>query len=776
MNPDLQKLWDNVVTAYQNAQKAGDSLSPGDIDQYLQSQSGGKYSLRDITKPNLRNLGRSFLEGLTANWADELASGKAQPSELAGLAAGADAALPGTGAGFSLAREAIGKLSALFGGSPAIEASMRLSNAAFHEAHPVLDTGAQIAGSVAPALLTAGGSELPTTAAQAIGRGAATGTAFGAVSGAGAGTDLASRGEGAVMGGATGAALGAAIPAVVGAYKYVRSPEARALRYLRGMTGESGGVEAMRARAGQFATAGKGDLVTLADLSPQYRALADMAATGDPTAAAQIEQLASTRQAGMSQRLKADAIAGVPDLTRGATRPLGTIERDYQAAVSDLEKLMPGNRPSVGPAAPEEITAQTAKVKALWSELQAARKSPVMAPDATTKLDALNKQLNDWAAGPEGYGGLRAANPTVPNTVFPKEISQTDLDNIAGLKTLIEQGGGNASPATLQMLSELESKVGGGLNSTEKQLLDVLTKPKVASALKDAQQAGLIQTPISPTDAPTLDKLIMIKNKIDGLAGAAFKKGNGYLGNALVDAKTALEDHLTQNVPGYSAVARQYAIGKDLMRKIGDGQDVWNSTDNEGLQQLVKSLNPDQLEMFRYGMASELNSKLNNASTNIDFAHRLLNSSITKDEKLQILFGNEANFTRFMQQAELESEMAKLRGTYTGSATGRRMVAMNADPVQTAVQGAQSGMVSGAHLSLLKSAAVRALAKITNQRLSAENARALTPYLMTKGTPAIDALLQKFANPGPIMGNTPTALLPAAAGQTAGSLFGGGSP
>lgn len=718
MNPDLAKLWQNVVTASTNAKAAGDTLTPDDMDQYLKTASAGKYGLKDITNISAGNIGRAALQGATMNWADELAGGKADPAELSSIRNNktvqmlGDAALPGAGPlaayGLSKARELTGWISDKLGGSPQVEQDMRLKGSLFHDAHPVVDDIAGVAGALAPSLLIPGGAEVG--AGRAIARGAVTGAGAGVLAGAGAGTDAASRASGALRGGVLGAGLGALIPGSVAAYREIQDPAKRATDYITRAIGQGGGDDAIQSKIADFGITGKSDLPVLADMNPQLRALADMAATRSPNAKAMIQPIAAARQQGMSGRVLDDMVKHTTDVSGGV------------------------------PA------------------------------DATSTLADMADRRNDWASSSEGYGGLRDANPTVPNTVFPKEVSQSDIDNLAGLRALVDKGGvggmgGTASPAVEKMIDDLTGKIGGNLNPVEQQFLDILSKPKVNSALKDAQNTGLIKAMPSPTDAPTLDKLIQVKNKIAGLASTAYNKGDGPLGSALTEASNQVKQHLVDNVQGYSEVAQKYQQMMDVEQSVVDGKTAWNSDDNTGLKAMVSQMSPEQLFSFRYGMASELASKLRNAASSSDVAHRILDYGLAKDEKLATLFDNQATFNSFMKHTQLEADMAQLRGTYTGAATGYRTAAMQADPSDMMVSQAQHGL-SGLSPQFLKGAVMRAAATMARGSMRTTTADAMAPMLMTKGTPAIDALLQSFKTQSPVMGAGGAALPSALSGAT----------
>ena len=281
MDKELQALWDQVVKASQKAKAAGDSLSADDIDSFLKEKSKGKFGIADVTDVSVRNLGRSFTQGMTMNFADE----------------------------------ALGALA----GDQAQE-DMRLRNALFKEAHPYISGASEMAGGVLPFIAAPEIKALQGIKALSnpMVRGAATGLATGSVAGAGAGEDAASRATGAAVGGTLGGVLGAAIPGAVAGYKYLTSETRPVERILRATVAKSGGEQALKGETARFAAAGKGADVMLADLSPELRGLTERSATINPRAAQLVEDAAQGRQAQQTQRMLNDLEATTPGLPKDA--------------------------------------------------------------------------------------------------------------------------------------------------------------------------------------------------------------------------------------------------------------------------------------------------------------------------------------------------------------------------------------------------------------------------------------------------------------------------
>jgi hypothetical protein len=183
----------------------------------------------------------------------------------------------------------------------------------------------------------------------AAGRGAATGAVVGGLSGAGAGEDAHSREVGGAVGGIGGAALGAIVPSLVGGMKYAFSPAARASARMGHAIEQSGGADAVRATVAGMDAAGRGGDVMLGDASAHLRQLTDFAANNSDDVLVPLAKQTAARQRNSAGRL-----------------------------LDDVRQNLAG-----GDA------------------------------DATLRGEQLKSAKDIWAAGPDGYGGVREANPPV---------------------------------------------------------------------------------------------------------------------------------------------------------------------------------------------------------------------------------------------------------------------------------------------------------------------------------------------------------------------------
>ena len=217
-------------------------------------------------------------------------------------------------------------------------ARIQAAQQAFHEQSPKTDIAAQLGGAIAspvnklfPPLSAA------TTVTGAATRGAVAGGLLGAANGAGEAPD-GSRASGAVAGGLLGAAGGALIPGAEAGVKTLLNPARPALSRVASAID----IPSIQAEAARLASLGKGDVMTLADLSPQARALADQAATASPKAAEQISAVSGGRQAEQAQRVLQnvrDGLGGDEPSLAARAEDLAASRRQWAASPSGFQGL-----------------------------------------------------------------------------------------------------------------------------------------------------------------------------------------------------------------------------------------------------------------------------------------------------------------------------------------------------------------------------------------------------------------------------------------------------
>jgi hypothetical protein len=196
--------------------------------------------------------------------------------------------------------------------------------------------------------------------------------------------------------------------ALAGVTKAVQSsgffdPSARGARRVKGAIAESGGVEALLKRIQDMQGAGRGDLLTLGDVSPHLLDQADFVATSNEPARIALGQLHEQRQGGVPGRVK-----------------------------QDVSQLSP-----TGEARPRLEAKQVAADKAAFAD------------------------------SPAGFEGLRQANPTLVNPVgFAQSLEQPEnrplKDVFAKARATAITGGGSDVPSfrlLQQMKRELDAQI-----------------------------------------------------------------------------------------------------------------------------------------------------------------------------------------------------------------------------------------------------------------------------------------------------------------------------
>lgn len=280
-------------------------VTPEHIEEYLRAQTGGKFGYKDyqpMVERGPSNYIRSAMNGATMNLADNV----------------------------------IG----MFSKKQADESRVR--SEAFKSSHPWDDAAGSIGGAVATGTGVAdvlkalpmlsgvrglGWLAKLTPEANTIGsaalKGAGAGAGYGAVSAAGAADDgtMLDRAKAAGGGAVTGAVAGGLLGGVAGTASSLFSPASRASRRMADAIAKSGGADALRVKAAQLAANGRGDIATLADLSPHLNQAADFAANNSDDALIGIGNVLKGRQVNQAGRLLNDVqetVGGNPDASQRA--------------------------------------------------------------------------------------------------------------------------------------------------------------------------------------------------------------------------------------------------------------------------------------------------------------------------------------------------------------------------------------------------------------------------------------------------------------------------
>lgn len=291
-----------------------------------------------------------------------------------------------------------------------------------------------------------------------------------------------------------------------------------------------------------------------------------------------------------------------------------------------------------------------------------------------------------------------------------------------------------------------------GTAASGAELADILNQPKVRQAWDDAQRAGLVGKEMD-LSMPSFEKLQNVKFDLDDAVTAAFRQGKGNLGSRLAEARDEIVQQMETRVPGYKAVNAEYAKRMRVARALEDGAKAWMTNDSRKLAQQVKSLAPEELETYRYGMASQLLEQLRSAQTNRDVALQLQQAGKTVQKKLEVVFGSKEKFDEFMRRVSSEADLGKMKAAVGNSATARRTMAAGFDPAELGLAAATGGMGN---------AITQGVAKVGRAAMSRNTAAAEGPILRTQGAPNIENLLKSWQSKDPLLHRMWTNALPAA--------------
>lgn len=383
-----------------------------------------------------------------------------------------------------------------------------------------------------------------------------------------------------------------------------------------------GGPQALIDRFNEFKAAGRGDLVTLGDLSPRLGAEADFVATSNEPARAILGELHAERQGGVPARVR-----------------------------QDLTELAPS-----GYVAPAAEAAGIGQAKA------------------------------DFAASERGFEGLRQQN-----------LVLRDPASLAG----------------------------------------ELRKPENKPLMNAYLEARAQSLSAGGTGQASFRMLQDVKRDLDQRISSAFAAGNGDLAKELKDARARLYGIMEEQVgPQYREAVATYRSLSRQEELLQEGIDVWSSRQLQppDIEQVMRRMNPEELETFRRGVAGGLFRDIENARTTGNVSRGLLKESLAQKEKMvRLIFGDKATFDAFMRRQQLEDALARMGEVVGQSATARRQQQLF-DPVEAGVDALTSGPIS----------AGRSLAGKASGFVARRTARSMVPALTARGT-ALEELLRTLA-------------------------------
>jgi hypothetical protein len=331
------------------------------------------------------------------------------------------------------------------------------------------------------------------------------------------------------------------------------------------------------------------------------------------------------------------------------------------------------------------------------------------APHAEGIGDELATARNAWANSPEGFEGLRAANPAV-----------------------------------LPVMGERFNAL--------------LQQPRVRDALAQAREVGIIG-PIPRAENASFEVLQGVKERLDMGVGKAFATpGARDLAVRLRAARDEMVDLLREGVPGYREVADQYHTMHRLEEMLEAGRATYRNTDARGLKGFLSELSNEERDRFRQGLVSEMIADLRMKNQGAPAARDVVRPGANKKDIMEAAFGSRQELEAFLRRQRTEIEMARTGRTLAGSQTHRRGAAM-VDPAGLALDAAVGGPM-GAMSAMMRS--------MSPKWLAARTAREMAPTLATQGSSAIERLMQQWQTRPPELINR----WAAQAAPAAGGLFG----
>lgn len=203
--------------------------------------------------------------------------------------------------------------------------------------------------------------------------------------------------------------LGAAAAGTLGGAGYAANqafnPKVRARRFLGQAVQESGGPQTLQDVLQQFQDVGKGNLVTLGDLTKRMGAVTDFIATNNPSARAKLSDINDARQRAVPKRVAADAeatMAGGYQAPNYLKDLAATSKSDFAKSDIGYEGLRQRN-PVINPAGAGDLTAfvQSPQLRKVWQQAHEVGTIGPMPPTDRLSFETLQdmKERMDDAVG-----------------------------------------------------------------------------------------------------------------------------------------------------------------------------------------------------------------------------------------------------------------------------------------------------------------------------------------------------------------------------------------
>jgi hypothetical protein len=377
-------------------------------------------------------------------------------------------------------------------------------------------------------------------------------------------------------------------------------------------------------------------------------------------------------------------------------------------------------------------------------------------------LPKLKQTLHDthqtWADGPEGYGGLRGADLTVnPAEMSPHLAKPTmpqawqrarlsgdlkegePLDNM--IQQILQQNPG-ADPAA----------IGSGI--------------KAGLFGKEAQVAGSQSRPITFADMQSL------KRALDGKIARAFDAGDVNLAQSYKEIRDGVRSVMLERWPGYRGVDSKYEAFMRVEEAVRNGEKSLEAASSDDLAMEVAKLRAMDrerpgfgfLESYRKGVQGALQDRLNNVKTNRNVASDIIEGGPTMKAKLKVIFGNDGTYNWFMNTAKWELRMNRTTNVVSGSQTHKLGAEAHGDP---------AGDLTATKL-MTPYGVKHWLGEHTFgpsiEKANAQAASHVGRSLLTQGSPAIEAEVERLLNPSPLLNAGLRGVLSGGSGASGGLM------
>ena len=189
---------------------------------------------------------------------------------------------------------------------------------------------------------------------------------------------------------------------------------------------------------------------------------------------------------------------------------------------------------------------------------------------------------------------------------------------------------------------------------------EMLTALTNMTGSEDAARSVMARLPQTPTPAPSVAMVRDLKGALTDAASAAYRQGQGNLGQRLSSAAGAVRDFLSEQVPGYGAVDAEYSRRLGLEGALKAGANAARTGTARSIANDLAGLAPDAQYEYRLAMASHLVDRINAAGNNAALARQIANAGPTMQARLEAAFGTSSAFDQFMMAARREAELARL--------------------------------------------------------------------------------------------------------------------